>query len=368
MEGNIQFTNNQENKLEKYKKFFKQLFFCLFIYTSVLAIGSVGYYFYLLIVNPDVGPLFATLLLFGFIWVGGFVVVLLGFIAIYFFPWLKSKFIQRKNSSDNSDYYSQDSNDDRKINASSFIWPIFAIILLGLYFTKFDIFVFWHPILTSLIKVIYFPIFIFPENFLNDIFGSLVPNPITIGIAIFLSLSWVYFLCTFFIFLTKKINLKWNGLIGVVITTFVLIAISYVFTNAENSKCVLVKENNRNRAERQGIVSILFEDEYLEINKIPSLFYSANGISYLYETTFETEPEKEIKTACRLENYPSISSVWPTHHDLSFGAPAFEERRDMICKALGFSPNSIKDCLEFILKDSETAKKLGDYEIDENGK
>ncbi|MFA5961983.1 MAG: hypothetical protein WC848_04850 [Parcubacteria group bacterium] len=268
---------------------------------------------------------------------------------------------------------------------SALAWPIIAVILAIFYLTDLSLYVFWHPVLTSFIKIVYFPFFIFSENVNEDLYfwqGTMIsfPNLITIGIAILVSLGLLYVFSRLVIYLVDKYIAKRVILISNVCIFIILLSVSFVLTNHQINKCVAEKEKNQNWTDREAMIGLSLKSDLRNPKKQLIMLYFLNNIKYLYSDNeiaesgswgssilIKTLPGKEVETACTLEFNPRVSSAWPTSIFNYMNFSDWEKTRDAICEAEGFESSSIKNCLEFILKDSKKMEGLS-YEISENGK
>lgn len=291
-------------------------------------------------------------------------------------------FVTEKENSNDFQLKGQVDKKKKIFRWEAFLMPLLAIILGIFYLSRLSLFLFWHPILNSLIKIIYFPFFIFSEEVTNNIFIAYgthvaVPNPLTVGLAILISLGIIYIFSRLVIYIAEKLNLIGASYIANIATLLMLMVMASWLSSFEIKSCILNKEENKNWPARDGLISMLVPieagDSFEEAKENLIPFYELNKVKYLYDgvgsdmVVLITDNEKELETACRLEENPHISSVWPVSISQFFGTKLWKEKRNIICEENKFSPENIKECTEFILKNRKKSPYELEYEITEDG-
>lgn len=277
-------------------------------------------------------------------------------------------------------------------------WPIIGIILVIFYLTDISLYVFWHPVLTVLFKIIYFPFFIFSEEMMGKLFltsHGYLPNLPNIGIAIIISLGWLFILNRVVIYWVEKYIIKRVILISNILIMVILLFFSFILTNYQVNKCILRKERVVNSVinDYRGVISLDFKSNFKNNPiKFPKLFnfsndidnnlyynFSANNISLIEapydkfsvnEYWIKAKNNKENQTICKLELHPRIYFAHPVSLARYIINSDWERAKDVVyavCKSDGYKLEDTKKCVESILKESESVKNL-DYKVYENGK
>lgn len=247
-----------------------------------------------------------------------------------------------------------------------------------------DVFVYWHPVLTSFVKVLFFPFYLLPESIFASTGIAPVPNFINVGI-VFVSTIALFYILSYLVTISLfRLGVKRAGFITNGFLFIVVCAGSFALMNIERGHCVTTKEQNSHHTARAQLlsfgVSYSVSANQFNVDKEKMFsFYRSNNVRPVYTDysnqtyVVMTGVGEEIETACRLETYPGISGVWPFAPTSFLGVgrsgTLWSDNRASMCIAYGVSTN-VKFCTEYLIsRDNTFTKKIGtsNYIVTDDG-